>query len=448
MSTTTPARRLRPYPAYRDSGLPWLGEVPEHWHIWKLAHAFKNIGSGTTPPTSQYDEYYSDDGILWVNTSELRDGYIYSTTKKVTPKAIDDFSVLRVYPSGTLLVALYGATIGKVGILKANAATNQACCALSGSSILNTRFVFYWLLAHRTMLLWLAYGGGQPNISQEVIRGLRVPTPPLPEQRAIVAYLDRKLAQIDQYIANKRRLIDLLREQKQAIINHAVTRGLDPAAPRKPSGVEWLGEIPAGWEIVPLKRYWTVIDCKHRTVPFIEEGIPVASIAEVKNMIINLSQAKKTTYDEYLQLIEGKRKPQVGDIIYSRNATVGEAAFVNVNVDFCMGQDVSLIRSSKQNQWFLTYQLRSDCVLHQLENFMVGSTFRRINVADIKALLICYPPIAEQQIIAEYLDQETEKVNTVIAQAEREIELMQEYRTTLISDVVTGKVDVRESKDL
>jgi type I restriction enzyme S subunit len=447
MSTTTPARRLRPYPAYRDSGLPWLGEVPEHWDVKKLKRIFR-VFNGSTP-SSGVSEFW-DGNITWVTPDDLgslKTDTIIQTRRNITEAGYKSCGTSLVPPQSIVLSTR--APIGHLAIAGVELCTNQGCRGLVFLSQVNdVRFFFFQLFSIRDELKARGQGSTFQELGKTELETTPLICPPLPEQRAIVAYLDRKLAQIDQYIANKRRLIDLLREQKQAIINHAVTRGLDPAAPRKPSGVEWLGEIPAGWEIVPLKRYWTVIDCKHRTVPFIEEGIPVASIAEVKNMIINLSQAKKTTYDEYLQLIEGKRKPQVGDIIYSRNATVGEAAFVNVNVDFCMGQDVSLIRSSKQNQWFLTYQLRSDCVLHQLENFMVGSTFRRINVADIKALLICYPPIAEQQIIAEYLDQETEKVNTVIAQAEREIELMQEYRTTLISDVVTGKVDVRESKDL
>jgi type I restriction enzyme, S subunit len=245
--TTSLTRKWKPYPAYKDSGVEWLGEIPEHWELWKTTHAFGLIGSGTTPLTS-HEEYY-EGNIPWINTSELRDNLINNTSKKLTEKALLDFPTLRVYPVGTLLVALYGATIGRVGILQIPAATNQACCALSEPKHLSVGFTFYWFLAHRQQLILLASGGGQPNISQDIIRSLRISTPPISEQRAIAAFLDRETARINALISKKERLIELLQEKRAALISHAVTKGLDPNVPMKDSGVEWLGEIPLGWNL-------------------------------------------------------------------------------------------------------------------------------------------------------------------------------------------------------
>lgn len=149
-----------------------------------------------------------------------------------------------------------------------------------------------------------------------------IPVPPTNEQRGIADFLDRETAKIDALIAAQERLIALLDEKRQATITHAVTKGLDPTAPMKESGIEWLGEVPEHWEITSLKRFWSVIDCKHVTAEFVDEGIYLASIREVQGRFIDLSAAKKTTELFYELLIEDGRRPQSGDLIFSRNATV------------------------------------------------------------------------------------------------------------------------------
>lgn len=281
-----------------------------------------------------------------------------------------------------------------------------------------------------------------PRADWTFIGRVVIPTPDTTVQRRIVTFLDRKTAAIDALIAKKERLIELLQERRQALITQAVTKGLDPNVPMKDSGVEWLGETPAHWDVSPLKRGWTVIDCKHRTVPFVDEGIPVASIGEVQDLELDLGEAKRTIRAEFLQLIEGGRRPRVGDIIYSRNATVGAAAFVATSEEFCMGQDVCLIRSERQDQRFLVFQLRSRSVMAQLDAEMVGATFKRINVSQISELLICIPPQAEQNEIAGFCDDVYLRTSRAISTLSRQIDAIREYRQTLISAAVTGKIEV------
>ncbi len=174
---------------------------------------------------------------------------------------------------------------------------------------------------------------------------------------------------MDRLVAKKRELFERLKEKRTALTSRTVTRGLPAEAaakaglpanpPLKPSGVEWLGEIPNHWEVAQLRRKAHILDCKHRTVPFIDDGIPLASIREVHGFEVDLTNAKQTSEEEYLTLIEGDRRPRVGDIIYSRNATVGDAALVATNERFCMGQDVCLIRAPKHHAKFLLYLFRS-----------------------------------------------------------------------------------------
>jgi len=218
-------RGWKRYPAYKDSGVEWLGEIPEHWEVRKVSHAFQKIGSGTTPSTNHYDYY--EGNIPWVNTSELREKVITDTSAKLTNKALLDHSVLNLYPPGTLLIAMYGATIGRLGILGITACTNQACCALANPISINAKFAFYWLWMRRNELILLSSGGGQPNINQEKIRSIRIPAPPLTEQQAIARFLDRETAKIDTLVTKTRISIDKLKEYRTALISAAVTGKID-----------------------------------------------------------------------------------------------------------------------------------------------------------------------------------------------------------------------------
>jgi hypothetical protein len=182
-----------------------------------------------------------------------------------------------------------------------------------------------------------------------------VPFPPVDEQTAIASFLDHETSNIDTLIAEQRNLIDLLKEKRQAVISHAVTKGLNPDAPIKDSGVEWLGEVPEHWQTGPLKRFAEVIDCKHVTVEFLAEGWPVVSIRELRDDWIDLTSAKQTSRAEW-DFLRENRTPTAGDLIFSRNASVGAVGYVEPGVDFCMGQDVCLIRP-KIRRKYLYFQL-------------------------------------------------------------------------------------------
>jgi len=164
------------YPKYKPSGVEWLGDLPEHWETWKLTHAFALIESGTTPKTDKL-EYYDGGEIPWINTGDLNDGELDDCGKRITGKALADHTSLRMYPAGSLLIAMYGATIGKLAMLRFPATVNQACSVFSGTSPIVSKFMFYWFLGLRQQILSLATGGGQPNVSQDILRTLRVACP-------------------------------------------------------------------------------------------------------------------------------------------------------------------------------------------------------------------------------------------------------------------------------
>ena len=432
--------KWKAYPAYKDSGVEWLGEIPAHWEVWKVARAFSLIGSGTTPLTS-HEEYYDGD-VPWVNTTELRDGIIVDTSKKLTYKAMLDYPTLRAYPTGTLLVALYGATIGKVGILQISATTNQACCAIFNSKKLIVDFTFYWFLAFRQQLILLASGGGQPNISQDIIRSLKIPTPLPSEQRAIASFLNRETGKINELIARKECLIELLQEKRAALISHAVTKGLDPDVKMRDSGVAWLGEIPEHWEAKKIKRLCQV---KRGASPrpiddpiyFNEDGeyawVRISDVTASARYLLKTEQRLSTL---------GKSKSvcmEPGEIFLSIAGSVGKPIITHIKC--CIHDGFVYFVNLRQNREYLFYIFSGGELYKGLGKLGTQLNLNTDTIGDIR---IPIPPFSEQEIIVTYLDRETARIDALISRIGEAIEKLKEYSTALISAAVTGKIDVRD----
>lgn len=429
----------------KDSGVEWLGKIPWHWDVWKLSHAFKQISSGTTPNTD--DLRYFNGNVSWVTTSELRENRIASTKSNVTKLALQDYPTLKVYPPGTLLIAMYGATIGRLGILEIPACTNQACCALSDSHVLDTEFGFYCLYVSRNHIIQQSFGGGQPNINQETIRSLRVPLPPLNEQRAIASYLDTETARIDKLIAKTERLNALLREKRTALISRAVTKGLDAGVAMKDSGVEWLGEIPCHWVVKRLKHVTTytgsgktpkggseiykssgVLFLRSQNVHF--EGLRLSDVAFISHEIDSEMRSTRVKANDVLLNITGASLGRCSVVPHDFPAA-------NVNQHVCI---VRPFRHHVDSE-LLNYSMASDVVQSQIFSTENGSSREGITFQQIRDFWIALPrDLAEQRAIANYLDRETAKIDKLIAKNDRLIALLREKRVALISAAVTGKI--------
>ena len=220
----TVTKGLDPNAPMKDPGVEWLEKIPAHWEVRRASRLF-SIGSGTTPP-SESSEYYGGD-VPWVTTSELRETLVTSTEKTITAEALRNFPTLKIFPEGSIAVAMYGATIGRLGILGVPATVNQACCVFSEAKEMNAGFWFYWLQSRRHYLILLGQGGGQPNLSQKMLRSIRVPTPPLGEQAAIADFLDQETVKLDNLNAKVQKAIELLKELRTALISAAVTGQID-----------------------------------------------------------------------------------------------------------------------------------------------------------------------------------------------------------------------------
>ena len=440
--------KLAPYSKYKPSGVEWLGEVPEHWEVWKLKAISSREQNGATPPTDEL-EYYSNGGVPWYSPPSL--GFqieIGKPARYVTHRAVDEGKV-RIISPPALAVLVIG-NVGRCALLHQIGATNQQItCFELIEKVCDPHFIVYQFRFAESSLMASASSATIAILDSTVLRSTRLALPPLPEQTAIVRYLDYFDRRIRRYIDAKQKLIKLLKEQRQVVIHRAVTRGLDPDVPLKPSGVEWLGEVPEHWEV-------TRLGCMGRFLKSsggnkedeVSNGVPCIRYGDLYTQykfFINKSRSfvtpeKAAAYTPILY----------GDVLFAGSGEtieeIGKSAVNLIESEACCGGDVLVFRPYREAvPRFLGYAADSPQAAHQKARMGRGFTVMHIYRKQLKYLRLPIPPIPEQTAIVEYLDKTTAYIDSAITRARRGIDLLQEYRTRLIADVVTGKLDVREA---
>lgn len=261
---------------------------------------------------------------------------------------------------------------------------------------------------------------GVPGLSRDSAYAQPIMCPSLQAQQAVADFLDAETARIDRLIAMKRELDTIAEERLQGAVRAAA----------------------AGWPNVSLRRLWKIIDCRHRTPAYVEEGFPVVSPGDVSPGRLDLRRCHRfVDATDFADLSSGHRHPRSGDIVYSRNASIGIAAYVNTDQAFTMGQDVCLIRSDAQDQLWLTFMLNS-VGIDQLQSIKIGSTFDRVNIGQMLDLQIPLPPFEVQKSLAEALDGERRRIDRLHGTLLRQIAFLQERRQTLVTAAVTGQLDI------
>jgi len=428
---------LPEYPDHYSRQVEWLDPTPVHWQRQRFRTLLHEYNAPSTVGDEQLLRVSQYSGV--------------TERKTTTSEGIDNRSASLIgykrVETDDLVVNIMLAWNGSLGVSKFEGVVSPAYCVYRFEANQDPWYYHYLLRTpqYRARIKAMSRGivDSRLRLYSDDLYRLEAMVPPLDEQRAIVKYLGHAHARINAAITQKRKLIALLEEERQAIINQAVTRGLNPDAGLKDSGIPWLGDVPSRWEICALDRYWRVTDCKHMTVPFTDEGVPLASVRQAQRFELSFNDARRTSNEWAEELRSDGREPARGDIIYCRNVGVGAAAIVNTDEYFAMGQDVCLLRSKAQDPWFFNHYLHSAVMAAQMEQVLLGATFRRINVAAVKRLQIVVPPLPEQQAIVAYIDGKTASIDKAVAHMRREIELLTEFKTRLTSDVVTGQVDVR-----
>ena len=431
------------YPEYKDSGVKTLGGIPSHWKMGKVKNILSSMGSGGTPDTAEQHFWSENNGTSWVAIGDMSNReYIESTEKSLTKEGIESKG-LTIWPPGTLLFSMY-ASLGHVAELGIAAATNQAILSLVPKAGIEQSFLKRWFEYLRPQLKEHASSNTQDNLNAEKVRNLMVVVPPSAEQACIANFLDSETAKIDALVAEQEKLMALLKEKRQAVISHVVTKGLDPNVPMKDSGVEWLGEVPAHWGTPPLYlRYSSELGKMLDTSRIKGEHlVPYLRNTDVQWGRINFDDLPQMD----IEAAEYQRYTiQAGDLLICEGGEVGRAAQVEC-VQGVVGYQKALHRlralSSKEISGYMYYVFV--WAAHSGLFTMNGSsTIAHLTGQQLRKYRFPKPPADEQADIVQYLLKSSTQLDGLIDEAQSGINLLQERCSSLISAAVTGKIDVR-----
>ena len=427
---------VNPYRAMKDSGVQWLDSVPAHWEVVRAGQLLREVDVRSKTGTETHLSMSQRLGL--VPSSEMEERRLISESYVGAKLCqLDDLVLNR-------LKAHLGvfARASQPGLVSPDYTVLRPVSREG-----RIAFLEYVLksLPCRAELRMRAKGlvEGFWRLYTDDFYQIKLP---VPEQAAIVRFLDHTDRRIRSYIRAKQKLINLLEEQKQTIIYGAVTRGLDQHVERKPSGVTFVGDIPAHWRVVALKRVLRrLVDCEHKTAPAVGTShYRVVRTSAIRHGRVRWSGTYCTTPEAFSEWTQ-RAVPEPGDVIFTREAPVGEACVVPVDVKVCLGQRTVLmkLRRDEYDPEFLVHMIYAGPPRIRIQLASQGSTVGHFNMDDIGWMHVLAPPLHEQMSIVEEIKRQTSHLRDAAARAEREIALLREYRTRLVADVVTGKLDVR-----
>lgn len=449
--------KYKAYEQYKDSGVEWLGEIPEHWDVKRFKFILKDgweglkigpFGSQIKSDKLSLSGNYKVYGQENVINQDFSLGYRY-----LEDELFQELSVYEIQPND-LLITMMG-TSGRCYIVPDHiqeGIMDSHLIRLRLSSEYSLKFIRYLIdesdyISYQFKIL--GKGSIMHGLNSSIIKSLELIVPPLEEQKTIAQFLDHKTSQIDALISKKEALLEKLDEKRTALISHAVTKGLDPTVPMKDSGIEWLGDIPAHWDINRLGRLAEEInDINHEMPVAVDQGIPFLSAKDLlDDGTLNFEKdIKKISEEDFIRLSK-KICPKKDDIIYSRiGACLGKARIVEVDIQFLVSYSCCVIRLVQEvaNPFFFKYFLDSELVLTEARLRTQGIGVPDLGLKQIAKFTISVPPLDEQKRIAKYLDKKTAEINQQKSKVQQAIDLLKEYRTALITNAVTGKIDVRQ----
>ncbi|HFI0667570.1 restriction endonuclease subunit S [Streptococcus suis] len=421
----------------KDSGIEWIGEVPEEWGVKPIKHIFGAIGSGTTPDSSKV-EYY-DGNINWLQSGDLyKKDYVYAVSKTITDLGYRSSASLRIYQAPFLAIAMYGASIGNLAISKIDACVNQAVVVLKGEENI-VRFAKLALEISKTELIFAAQGGTQPNVNQVLIKNWVIPFPSEVEIKKIADFLDKKVAQLDKVKSLLEEQIKILEDYRQSLIYETVTKGLDKTAPLKDSGVDWIGQIPEGWGIGRLKDF---VKFQTGTTPpqsigvnQDESGVPWFKPGDFSDNSIDLLSSENHITHEVVMQYNLSVYPKK-TILLVGIASIGKVGY-SAQPSYSNQQITALRTIGEIYPRYLAYLIFSSGRF--IKETALYTVVPIINNQYLATMRLVLPSENEQKIIVEYLDRKLEQINQMIAIKKEQIENINKQRQTLIYDYVTGK---------
>jgi type I restriction enzyme S subunit len=414
-----------------------------NWKVVKLCDVCLTTSGGTP---SRANKSYFEGNIPWVKSGELDKGIILNTEEKISEEAIKNSSA-KVFPKGTLLIALYGATIGKLAFLGIEAATNQAVCGIYKSENIDSKYLYYFLYFKKPSLVKQSIGGAQPNISQVILKNLDIPLPHIIEQQAIVSKIEELLSDLE----NGKQQLQIAQQQlkvyRQSLLKWAF-EGRFGFAKRLGDSVK-NGELPKGWKWMQLGEVCIKIgDIDHKMPKQLPSGYPYVSTKDfTDDLKISFDNAKYISKVDYLSLSR-KIKPEKGDIIFPRYGTIGKNVLVDFDKEFLVSYSCAVIKPNHNlvlSKYVYLYSL-SPLVTEEIRKYVVETTQANVGIASIKSFVFPLPPLEEQQFIVDELESKLtvcDKIEETITQSLQQTETL---RQSILKKAFEGKlVNVNES---
>jgi type I restriction enzyme S subunit len=419
---------LKPYPEYKESGLPWLGQVPGHWDVRRMKSAVMNVVEQAVEMSSAEVYVALEHVESWTGKARPQSGSKPFTGQVKRFREGDVlFGKLRPYLAKVTRISSAGVCAGEFFVLRP-----------TGKAV-SSAYLEHQLRAKHTIdiVSGSTFGAKMPRADWQFCGNLRVPIPPPDEQAAIVRFLDWANGRLERAIRAKRKVIALLNEQKQAIIHRAVTRGLDPSVPLKPSGIPWLGDIPQHWEVQRLSRVARFASGKAHEQFFEPTGVHVCVTAR---FVSTGGTSRKFSSMNFCPAVRGDVLMVMSDLPNGR--ALARAYLVGDDKSYAVNQRVCRLTPHAIEPRLLAYYANRSPHLLRHDD---GLNQTHLSNYDFKTMPVVLPSHAEHTTIADHIDRHTHRIDISVSRLEREIELLREYRTRLVADVVTGKLDVREA---
>ena len=432
------------YDSYKETGIDWIGDIPSHWKQVK----FKYIGNLMNGYAFNSNDYIDKEGIPIIRIGDIKKEIEWDKVKRVPSEYKEKLDNDFLVKNEDILLALTGATIGKSSIFnyEKTALLNQRVGVIRSNKS-NSKFVYYYLNSNtfNKFINFTSYGGAQENIGKEDINNLWIILPPLKEQKNIKNFLNKETSRIDKLIEKKEKLIELLEEKRKAVITHYVTKGLDPDAPMKDSGIEWLGEIPEHWDVMRLKYNIKLNPSKKEANINNDDRVtflPMENIHE-DGTINNEGKLFKEIDNRFTYFRENDvLLAKITPCFENGKSTLAKDLYNSVG----FGTTEIHVLRARENIYnkFLYYIIRSHPFLKIGEAQMTGSAGqKRISKSFINNYSQGIPPIEEQKEIVKYLEEILYRIKKLRSKIEKQISNLKEYRQALITNAVTGKIDVR-----
>lgn len=430
------SRGFSAYPAYRESGVDVLGRIPTHWETTRLRRVFTVVNGAT--PDSGTAEYWGGD-IPWVtpeDLGELSNSEILHTRRRITEAGYQSCATTLV-PGGSIVLSTR-APIGHLGIASTSLCTNQGCRGLVFRRV-PSRYFYYQLMTLRDELESLGRGSTFKELGTQELQSVLLVDPPVEEQRAIAAFLDRETAKIDALVVKKERLIELLLARRAALVARAVTKGLNPNAQMQDSGVEWLGQIPAHWNVE--KNRWLFRESDRRSVFGEEELLTVSHLTGVtKRSEKNVTMIEPESHEGYKICESGEL---VINTMWAWMGALGvarEHGMVSPSYGVYRGSD------TRDVSRYYDYLCRTPDHVTELTRYSKGIWRSRLRLysEEFFEIRTPIPPVAEQAQIVDFLDCEVVSIDGLVVTVRKAIQRLEELRIALVSAAVTGRIDVRD----